>query len=162
MPEPPGLASSRPSGVAAWPLKTGTPASSRSREGCVSTWSDQGASTRTGTPRMTTTRRPSSRSAVPPEPNAPPRSTAWARAARQSGTAIAQASGTKAVERVSMKTVIQTGRQPGRAPLAALSLRMPRPAAIAAARASGGSRTANTAVPIRPWAIAPVAAGSSA
>ncbi|GAA1406881.1 hypothetical protein GCM10009639_55120 [Kitasatospora putterlickiae] len=97
-----------------------------------------------------------------PEPKAPPRTTAVTSIARQSGTASAQTSGTKAVARVSSRTVIQAERQPGRAPLAALSSRMPRPAVIAAARASGGSSTASTAVPIRPWASAPVAAGSSA
>ncbi len=107
-------------------------------------------------------RRPSSRTACTPEPNAPPRTTAWTSAATHSGTAMAQVSGTNAVQTVSISTVIQAERQPGRAPLAAVSLRMPRPAVIAAARASGGSSTASTAVPIRPWASAPVAAGSSA
>lgn len=75
---------------------------------------------------------------------------------------MAQVSGTKAVLMVSISTVIQALRQPGRAPLAAVSVRMPRPAVMAAARASGGSSTARTAVPIRPWASAPVAAGSRA
>lgn len=75
---------------------------------------------------------------------------------------MAQDSGTKAVHTVSSRTVIQVERQPGRSPRAAVSRRMPRPAETAAARASGGSSTASTAVPSRPSAMAPVAAGSSA
>ncbi len=161
-PEPPGLTRTRPRAVAGWPLGPGRPASSSSRDGCASTSSDHGASTSTGIPRITRTRRPSSRSAWAPEPNAPPRTTAVTSTARPSGRASAQASGTKAVTRVSSRTVIQVLRQPGRAPLAAVSARMPRPTVMAAARASGGSRTARTAVPIRPCARAPVAAGSRA
>ncbi len=67
-PAPPGLTSSRPSGAARWPSKPGRPASSSSREGWPSTCRDQGASTRTGTPSVTATRSPSSRSASAPEP----------------------------------------------------------------------------------------------
>ena len=80
--------------------------------------------------------------------------------ARPRTRAIGQTTGVNAVVMVSSRVYAQVARQlPRRA--AAASPRGCRTAATAA-RAISGSRTARTAVPIRPPASAPVAAGRKA
>ena len=71
--------------------------------------------------------------------------------------AIGHTIGVKAVVIVSSRAYAQVARQLPRLPEACV-----RPLAAMPARAMSGSRTASTAVPMRPPASAPVAAGRKA
>lgn len=74
-----------------------------------------------------------------------------------SSTAIGQTTGVKAMVKVISSAYAQVARQLGRVPTGSRS-----PLAAIAARAIRGSRTASTAVPSRPPASAPAAAGRKA
>ncbi len=82
--------------------------------------------------------------------------------AAASTTAIGQVIGVNAVVKVSISASAQVARQPGRAPRSIAPSLSCKPAMATAARAISGSRIASTAVPSRPAASAPVAAGRKA
>ncbi len=146
---PPGLIPSR-SNAEADPVPRSRPASRRKADGSVSSVSDQGASARIGVPTAARKRSPYAvmsrrRSASTPRP---------------STAASGQTIGVNAVVTVRSRAYAQVARQLPRGASGSVPSR--NPWAATAARAISGSRTRRTAVPIRPVARAPVAAGRKA